>query len=128
MLITINRVIMHFIASLTDLLLLTFLVCLFCKVTYHFLFICFSIIFSCSQIYQYLHETIIRTGITCKKIPCYMRDSACKWLKKLKYFKVMLNIFEFLLVWENVESWLVYANKLFWIAQPYFSTNTIKQS
>ena len=23
------------------------------------------------------HKTIIRTGITCKKIPCYMRDSAC---------------------------------------------------
>ena len=40
----------------------------------------------------------------------------------------MLNIFEFSRVWENVESWLVYANKLFWIAQPYFSTNTIKQS
>ena len=26
------------------------------------------------------HETIIRTGITCKKIPCYLRDSACRWL------------------------------------------------
>ena len=25
-------------------------------------------------------------------------------LKKLKYFEVMLNIFEFLRVWENVES------------------------
>ena len=49
-------------------------------------------------------------------------------LKKLKYFEVMLNIFEFSRVWENVESWLVYANKLFWIAQPYFSTNIIKQS
>ena len=23
--------------------------------------------------------TIIRTKITCKKIPCYMRDSACRW-------------------------------------------------
>ena len=22
---------------------------------------------------------IIRTGITCKKIPCYMHDSACRW-------------------------------------------------
>ena len=49
-------------------------------------------------------------------------------LKKLKYFEVILNIFEFSRVWENVESWLVYANKLFWIAQPYFSTNIIKQS
>ena len=25
------------------------------------------------------HGTIIRTGITCKKIPCYMRDSAYRW-------------------------------------------------
>ena len=25
------------------------------------------------------HGTIIRTGITCKKILCYMRDSACRW-------------------------------------------------
>ena len=25
------------------------------------------------------HGTIIRTGITCKKIPCYMHDSACRW-------------------------------------------------
>ena len=49
-------------------------------------------------------------------------------LKKMKYFEVMLNIFEFSRVWGNVESWLVYANKLFWIAQSYFSTNIIKQS
>ena len=42
-------------------------------------------------------EPIIRTGITCEKIPCYMRDSACKGfiVKKDKYFEVMLNIFEF---------------------------------
>ena len=26
------------------------------------------------------HGTIIRTGITRKKICCYMRDSACRWL------------------------------------------------
>ena len=25
------------------------------------------------------HGTMIRTGITCKKIPSYMRDSACGW-------------------------------------------------
>ena len=25
------------------------------------------------------HGTLIRTGITCKKIPCYMPDSACRW-------------------------------------------------
>ena len=76
------------------------------------------------------HETVIRTGIRCKKIPCYMCDSACRWfiVKKAKIFEVMLNIFEFLLVWENVESWLVFGNKLFCIAQTYFSTNIIKQS
>ena len=33
-----------------------------------------------SKVYYYSkHESIIRTGITCKKIPCYMRDSACRW-------------------------------------------------
>ena len=48
--------------------------------------------------------------------------------KKLKYFEFMLNIFEFLRVGKNVEYWLVYANKLFWIAQPYFSNDIIKQS
>ena len=25
------------------------------------------------------HGTIIRTGITFKKISCHMRDSACRW-------------------------------------------------
>ena len=34
-------------------------------------------------------------------------------LIKLKYFEIMFNIFEFSQVWENVESWLVFANKLF---------------
>ena len=80
--------------------------------------------------YHLNHGTIVWTGIICKKIPCYLGDSACGWfiVKKVKYFEVTLNIFEFSRVWENVESWLVYANKLFWIAQPYFSTNIIKQS
>ena len=41
----------------------------------------------------------------------------------------MLNIFEFSRVWENVESCLVYENKqIFWIGQPYFSTDIIKRS
>ena len=30
--------------------------------------------------FYFHHETIIQTIITCKKIPCYMRDSACRWL------------------------------------------------
>ena len=44
------------------------------------------------------------------------------FLKKLKYFEVMLIIFEFLWGWEIVESSLVYANKFSWFAQCYFST------
>ena len=49
-------------------------------------------------------------------------------LEKLKYFEAILNIFEFSQGWENVETWLVYANKLFWIAQPHFLTDIIKWS
>ena len=79
-------------------------------------------------IFLFHHGTIIWTGITCKKIFCNMRDSACRWfiVEKAKIF--WSYIFEFLLVWENVKSWLVYANKLFWIAQQYFSTDIIKWS
>ena len=34
------------------------------------------------------HETIIQTGIICKKILCYMRDSVCRpfTVKKAKIF------------------------------------------
>ena len=53
---------------------------------------------------QLKHGTIIRTGIKCKEISCYMSDSACRWFIILKYFEVMLNIFEFSRVPENVES------------------------
>ena len=44
--------------------------------------------------------TIVQTGIACKKILCYIRDSACRCLllKKLKYFEVMLNISFFFLL------------------------------
>ena len=38
-----------------------------------------------------------------------------------------INTFEFSRVLENVESSLVYQNKSFWIAQPYFSSDIIKQ-
>ena len=30
------------------------------------------------------HGTIIWAGITCKKISCYMHDSACRWTDCLK--------------------------------------------
>ena len=45
----------------------------------------------------FIHGTIIRTGITCKKIPCYMRDSACRWLivEHEKYFEVIKTFLNF---------------------------------
>ena len=38
--------------------------------------------------FKYNHGSITRTGITSKKIPCYMHDSACRWfiVKKAKIF------------------------------------------
>ena len=50
-----------------------------------------KIIVSNSEYTTYLcleHGTIIRVGITCNKIPCYMPDSACRWfiVKKAKIF------------------------------------------
>ena len=38
--------------------------------------------------YSFKHRTAIRTGITCKKIPCYMHDSAYSWfiVQKAKIF------------------------------------------
>ena len=61
------------------------------------------------------HKTIILTGITYKKslAVSVAQLAGGLLLKKLKYFEVMLNIFELSRVSENVESWLVYANKLF---------------
>ena len=44
------------------------------------------------------HGTIIRTGIICKKLPCYMRDSASlsgAWIRVPKKFEFMLNNFEY---------------------------------
>ena len=29
---------------------------------------------------RFSHGTTIRTGIICKKFPCCMRDSTCRWL------------------------------------------------
>ena len=36
----------------------------------------------------YEHGIIIRTGITCKKTPCYMGELACRWFidEKSKIF------------------------------------------
>ena len=77
-------------------------------------------------------ELVVRANLTVpgKKIPFNMCDSSCGWfiVKKLKYFQVMLKMFEFSWVCKKVESALVYAYTLFWIAQPYFSTEIIKDS
>ena len=43
------------------------------------------------------HGTVIRTGITCRKshVICATQLAGDALLKKLKYFEVILNIFEF---------------------------------
>ena len=76
------------------------------------------------------HGTIIRAWIVCKNISCYMRGSACQRfiLKKAKIFWSYTKHYWFLAGVRNVESWLVFANKLFWIVQPYFSADKIKRS
>ena len=52
------------------------------------------------------HGTIIRTGITCKKslVICATQLAGSLLLKMLKYFEIMLNIFEFSHVKEIAES------------------------
>ena len=59
-----------------------------------------------NQFFHLSHGTIIRTGITCKKIPviCATQLAGGSLLKMLKYFEVILNIFEFSHVKEIVES------------------------
>ena len=46
----------------------------------------------------YKHGTIMQTEITCKKIPCYMCNSACKWfiVKKAKLFRSYVKHFSIL--------------------------------
>ena len=65
------------------------------------------------------YETIIQTGITCKKIPFYMRDSTCRWriVKSTKKF------------WSYVKNfWLFYAKRFLYIVQSYFLTHKINRS
>ena len=46
------------------------------------------------QIIPSEHRTIIQTGITCQKIPCYMRNSASRWLivENAKIFQCYVGI------------------------------------
>ena len=57
---------------------------------------------------------------------CATQLASSLFLKMLKYFEVMLNIFEFSHVKEIVESWLVYVNNFCWINRSCFFTETIK--
>ena len=71
----------------------------------------------CSCSCSFCHGAIIRTGITCKKIFL---------LKMLKWFEVMLNMFEFSLVKEIFIIVIGLCNKFSWIIQPRFLTEIIK--
>ena len=60
-----------------------------------------------------MHGTIIRKGITCKKISCHIPHSACRWsvVKKDKIFWSYVKHFWILAdVREIAESWLVCVN------------------
>ena len=76
------------------------------------------------------HETVIEQEWHVRKsvVICATQLAVGLLLKKLKYLEGMLNIFEFSRLWQKVEFWLVNVNKLFWIAQPYFSTDIIQRS
>ena len=59
------------------------------------------------------YGTMIRKGVTYKKsVICTTQFAVGLLLKILKYFEIMLNIFEFFHVKEIVASWLVYVNQL----------------
>ena len=65
------------------------------------------------------HGTIIQTGITCEEITwlCATQLVGSLLLNMLKYFEVVLNIFEYSHLKKIVESWLVYANQFLKIIQ-----------
>ena len=72
----------------------------------------------CENIFPTLrHGTIIGTGITCKKISCYLHDSVCRWLvpKNAKILHSYVKYFHIFHVEKIVESWLVYRNNFSWI-------------
>ena len=54
------------------------------------------------------HGTIIRTGITCNKIPCYVQDSACRSfiVKKAKTFQSYVKHFWILAGVRKCRNWL----------------------
>ena len=72
-------------------------------------------------------RSYLRSENTCSRFLLQMY-SVLSLLKMLKYFEVMLEIFEFSHMKEIVESWLLYANKFSWIIQSCFPNEIIKQS
>ena len=60
----------------------------------------------------YFHGTIIQTGITFKKISCYMCDSTCSWfiVENAKIFRSYVKHFSIFPHEKIIESWLVYEN------------------
>ena len=73
------------------------------------------------------YGTIMQTGTTCKKISCYMCDSACRWRiaeNTKSYVKHFWNLPRV----RNTKSRLVNASNFSSISQSYFLTETIKQS
>ena len=76
------------------------------------------------------HRTIIPIGITFKKIPCYMRNSARRWLivENAKIFRSYVKHFLVFHAKEIVKSWLVCMNKFSWNIQSCYLTKTTKQS
>ena len=75
------------------------------------------------------HRTIIQTGITFKKISCYIDNTACKWwiIKKPKIYWRYVKHFWIFPREEIAQSWLVYVNKFSWIIQSCFLMETIKR-
>ena len=49
---------------------------------------CHSLLSVESIVNHFYQGTVIRTGITCKKVPCYMHDPAYRWYiaRKAKIF------------------------------------------
>ena len=68
-----------------------------------FLFFIYCYLFFLFVISYLMHESIIRAGITCKKISCYMHGSACRWLivENSKIFRSYVKCFWIFLLERN---------------------------
>ena len=64
---------------------------------------------------RFYHGKKIRTGIACKKIPCYVSESACKWLfvKQAEKFRSYVKHFWILADVRKCRILIGYANRFF---------------